>query len=125
MSLAVAAALVLGVVFLVAGALKIVSGAAWPLQARGLGAPAWVIPLLPWIEIALGAMLCAQLIRPVVAGVSAALLLAFSALLVKNLVRGKRPPCACFGNWRARSLGWHHVVRNAALIGIAAIAAIA
>jgi uncharacterized membrane protein YphA (DoxX/SURF4 family) len=120
--LAVAASVVLGVVFLVAGASKLVAGDDWLEQARGLGAPRWLAPVVPWIEIVLGALLVTQVERPVVAGVAALMLIAFTGLILVRLSEGERPPCACFGRWSSRPLGSGHVVRNVLLVLVAAVA---
>lgn len=122
MNLGVIAAIVLGAAFLVAGGAKVAAGPLWPQQAADLGAPAIVVPFVPWLEIIIGAALCAQLGRPVVAGAAVAMLLTFTALLVLRLAQGKRPSCACFGSWSAKPLGWQHLVRNAVLLGLAVVA---
>lgn len=117
------AAIVLGFVFLVSGGAKIAAGPAWPEQARGLGAPSIVVPVLPWAEIVLGAILVMQL-APVVAAVAAlAVLAVFTALIVRRLSQGRHPPCACFGAWSAKPLGLGHVARNAGfmVLGILAL----
>ncbi len=118
----IGASIVLGVVVLVAGASKIAAGPEWPVQARGLGAPAITIPLVPWIEIAIGAVLVVQIARPAAAAAAIALLAVFTALIVMQLAQGRRPPCACFGAWSAKPLGAGHVARNAALIALGVLA---
>ena len=119
----VVAAVLVGVVFLVAGASKIAAGPEWPMQARGLGAPPVTIPLVPWIEIAIGAALVVQIGRQAAALAAIAMLVVFTVLIVVRLAQGRRPPCACFGAWSAKPLGAGHVVRNVALIvlGIGAL----
>jgi len=87
-----------------------------------MGAPAAVIPVLPWFEIALGAVLVAQLARVAASIVALVVLLAFTALIIRRLTQGRHPPCACFGAWSASPLGWSHVVRNVALMGLAVVA---
>ncbi len=57
--------------------------------------------------------------------IALAILVVFSALLVLRLAQGRRPPCACFGSWSAKPLGWQHLVRNAVLIALAVVAAVA
>jgi uncharacterized membrane protein YphA (DoxX/SURF4 family) len=121
-TLAVLASAVLGVSFLVAGGSKIAAGASWPEQARGMGAPAVVVPVLPWFEIVLGAVLVVQVARVPAAAVAAVVLVAFTALIGRRLAQGEHPPCACFGAWSAKPLGWSHVVRNVALIALAVVA---
>ena len=125
MTLAVAASIVVGAAFLLAGGAKLAAGGAWPAQARALGAPRALAPAVPWFEIVLGAVLCAQLARTVASLVAVVVLLVFSALIAAQLLRGRRPPCACFGSWSARPIGWRHLVRNAVLIVLSLVAAFA
>ena len=121
---AVVAAIVLGIAFVVAGASKLAAGSAWRAQAAGLGAPAWSVRPLPWVELALGAVLITNLVRRAAAIVALGLLLAFSVLLVARLREGRHPPCACFGAWSARPLGPGHLVRNGVLAVLAIVAAV-
>ena len=120
---AVVAAILLGVAFVVAGASKLAAGSAWRAQAAGLGAPAWSVRPLPWVELVLGAVLISNLVRRAAAIVALGLLVAFSTLLVARLREGRHPPCACFGAWSARPLGTGHLVRNGALAVLAIVAA--
>ena len=116
------ASVVLGVTFLIAGASKIAAGAAWPEQARGLGTPNFLIPfvpVLPWLEIVLGALLVTQVGRDLAAIVALLLLAAFTALVGYRLSQGRYPPCACFGAWSAKPIGPWTVVRNIALMVLA------
>jgi hypothetical protein len=115
----------LGVTFLVAGGSKIAAGKAWPEQARGLGAPSLVIPVLPWFEIALGAILIVQVSRIAAAVIALAVLAAMTALIIRRLAQGEHPPCACFGAWSAKPLGWGHVARNGLLMLLAVVAIVA
>lgn len=119
--MATIASVLLGVAFLVAGGSKLAAGPSWPEQAHGLGAPTLAVPVLPWLELALGAVLVVQL-EPVAAGTSSLVLLgAFTALIVRRLAQGRHPPCACFGAWSAKPLGWGHVARNLALAALAVV----
>jgi hypothetical protein len=117
------AGVALGAVFLVAGASKVAAGARWPQQAVELGAPRAVAPVVPWWEIVLGALLVAGVARRAVATLAVLTLAVFTALIVVQLRRGRRPPCACFGSWSARPLGWGHVVRNALFAATGVLAA--
>lgn len=119
-----AAAVVVGVVLVVAGASKLAAGPAWPVNARNLGAPAWAIPVVPWIELLVGATLAVQLAPPYPAIAATALLVAFSVLIAARLRAGERPVCACFGQWSATPLGAHHLVRNGVLAALAVVAAL-
>jgi uncharacterized membrane protein YphA (DoxX/SURF4 family) len=118
------AAIVLGAAFVVAGASKLAAGPSWPEQARGLGAPSWAIPVVPWVELVLGAALVARLAPRPLAVVAFGVLAVFTVLLAARLREGRRPPCACFGAWSARPLGPGHLVRNAALMVLAVVAAV-
>ena len=118
----IVAAVVVGIVFLVAGGSKIAAGPEWSVQARGLGAPAIVIPAVPWVEILIGAVLVVQVARRPAAAAAVAVLVVFTVLIVGQLARGHRPPCACFGAWSAKPLGLGHVVRNTALICLGVLA---
>lgn len=119
--IALVASVALGIAFLVAGGSKLAAGAAWPAQASGLGAPALAVPVLPWIELVVGATLVLQLGAPLPAVVALALLLAFTGLIGLRLREGVRPPCACFGAWSAKPIGPAHLIRNGALIALAVL----
>lgn len=112
----------LGLVMCAAGVSKIRLGPAWLAQGRELGAPGAVLPVVPWFEIAVGALLIGQVATPVVAIVALITLQLFTLLIVANLGRGNRPPCACFGAWSAKPLGWGHVIRNVVFMALAVLA---
>lgn len=119
-----ALSIVLGAVFVAAGVSKVVAGASWRAQAGALGAPRSVAAVLPFVEIALGAMAVAQLARRWVALALLGLLLAFTVAIVRRLRRGERPPCACFGSWSSAPIGPAHLVRNAVLAALAIAVAV-
>jgi uncharacterized membrane protein YphA (DoxX/SURF4 family) len=116
------ASILLGLVFVVSGGSKVAAGPAWPQQARALGAPRSVVPVLPWLEIVLGAVLVVQLAPVVAAAMALVVLAAFTALIVRRLSEGEHPPCACFGAWSAKPLGPGHVVRNVVFMALAVVA---
>jgi uncharacterized membrane protein YphA (DoxX/SURF4 family) len=120
-SLAVVASVLLGLAFVVAGGSKVAAGRAWPEEARGLGAPSFVIPVVPWFEIVVGASLIVQLAPVVAGGVALVTLLIFTGLIARRLAQGQHPPCACFGAWSAQPIGPGHLVRNAVLILLAVV----
>jgi len=122
---AVVAAVVLGAVLLLSGAAKLAAGPRWAAQASALGSPAIAVPVVPWLEVALGALLITGVWRPAVALAAAAMLAVFTALLVVRLAQGRRPPCACFGAWSTRPVGPGSVARNVVLIALALLAATA
>ena len=113
------ASILLGIAFLFAGGSKLAAGDAWPAQARGLGAPSLAIPVLPWVELVVGAALVFRLVPPWPGVAALILLVAFSVLIGARLAAGEHPPCACFGAWSAKPIGPTHLVRNAALAVLA------
>jgi uncharacterized membrane protein YphA (DoxX/SURF4 family) len=123
--LGVIASIILGGVMCVAGGSKIAMGDRWPVEAQALGAPKLIAPIVPWIEIALGALLIVQLKPEIVGALSVALLVAFTLLIMRQLQKGERPVCACFGSWSSKPLNWNHVARNAGFIALAAITIVA
>jgi uncharacterized membrane protein YphA (DoxX/SURF4 family) len=120
---AIIAAVVVGGALVVAGSSKLAARDSWPAQARGLGAPEWSIPIVPWFELVVGALLVAQVARPVMAGVAIGLLSVFTVMIAVKLRQGQHPPCACFGAWSATPIGAGHIARNLALIAVAVVAA--
>lgn len=120
--IAVVAAVLVGLALVVAGASKLAARESWPSQARELGAPRWTIPLVPWVELVIGAMLIVQLLRTIAAGAAMLLLAVFTLLIVRKIAAGEHPPCACFGTLSAKPIGWGHVARNAILLALAVVA---
>ena len=121
----VIAAALLGAMFLAAGVAKLVMGPAWPVQARDMGAPALLVPVVPWFEIVLGALLVVQFARPVMSLVALGVLVVFTVLIAVRLAQGRRPACACFGSVSAQPIGPMHLVRNGFFIAVALLAALA
>jgi hypothetical protein len=116
------AALLLGGVFVVAGASKVAAGSTWIAQARQMGATQPIATVLPGVELVLGALLVTGIGGPVPVIAAIVLLVAFSVAIGRQLVDGRHPPCACFGTWSQRPLGEGHLWRNAALILLALVA---
>jgi hypothetical protein len=119
--LGVIASVILGGVMCIAGGSKIAMGNRWPVEAQALGAPKSIATIVPWIEIALGALLIVQLTPEVVGALSVALLVTFTLLIMRQLQIGHRPVCACFGSWSSKPLSWQHVARNVGFITLAVI----
>jgi uncharacterized membrane protein YphA (DoxX/SURF4 family) len=116
------ASVLLGIAFVVAGGSKLAAGAAWAGQASALGAPRFAAPILPWIEIGVGAALIAQLAEPFAAVAAIAMLFGFTGLIAARLAEGERPPCACFGAWSATPIGPWHLARNFGLMMVGMLA---
>lgn len=117
------ARIALGVLFLASGALKL-RDPSWPGAAAAMGAPRWSIPLIAPVEIVLGAGLAAAVAEPWPSWLALALLVIFSAALIRVLRRppSERPACACFGRWSAKPVGAGSLLRNAVLAGLAVVA---
>ncbi len=123
-AVSIAAGVVVGLAFVVAGASKLAAGPAWSVQAAGLGVRGPVVAMVPWVEMVVGASTAVHLVAPWPAVAAAVLLVTFTVLLVRLLAQGEHPPCACFGAWSAKPIGPGHLVRNAALFGLAVVAAL-
>ena len=112
-----------GVIFIFAGIQKFVARELWPTQAKRLGAPAFVIPIVPYIEVILGSLLIAGFAMIPVVVASIAALSSFTVLLARRLIAGDRPPCACLSFRSTKPIGYSNIVRNlsmlALLVGVA------
>ena len=125
MTLGWAAAIALGAVLLLSGALKVVGRPVWRAQADSLGVPRAVAAVVPFVELVLGALLVVNVWRRPAAVLAGLLLVGFTVFIVRLLRRGSRAPCACFGSLSRSELGWSAVVRNLVLIALAVVAAVA
>ena len=88
------------------------------------GLPAFLGPpvalLLPLFELAcVAALIPASLAWWGAAGLLA-MLVAFTAAISVNLALGRRPDCHCFGQLHSGGIGWKTLVRNGALLSLAA-----
>jgi len=118
------AAVGLGLMFLVSGGYKLADGPAWPRQAADMGVSRPVALIVPWFELVLGAVLVSSLFSPWAELVAIGVLIVFTVVIVRRLLDGSRPPCACFGSRSKRPLGRRHVVRNLGLLAVAVVAAV-
>lgn len=124
-ALGVVAGGVVGIAFVVAGASKLAAGRGWPVQAAGMGVPTPVAKVVPYVELAVGAVAAVQLWHPWPVLAALVLLAAFTTLIAAQLAAGRRPVCACFGAWSARPIGAGHLARNAILAALALVAVVA
>ncbi len=53
---------------------------------------------------------------------SIAILVLFTGLIVRHLIEGRRPDCACFGAWSSKPIGPGHLLRNTAFLALAVLA---
>ena len=119
--------LVLAVVFVVAGAAKLVDRDETRRAVAGFGAPAPLqAPLavaLPVVELAIAGALFVPALARWAALAALALLLVFCAVIVRALARGSAPDCNCFGGLTQTEVGRGTLVRNLVLGALAAFAA--
>ena len=96
--------LVLGGVFLVAGATKIPDpgGLAASIRSYELSLPEWFVSLsahaLPYLEVVLGLYLLAGLFQRVFAWATTGLTALFLLALLQGALRGLEIDCGCFGS---------------------------
>lgn len=122
MSVGRVAAVLLGGVLLVSAVAKLARPGSAREAAAGLGVPVVAAAAAPWLELVLGALLVAGVLPPWPAVAAGLLLVAFTAVLVRVLVRGEHPRCACFGSIGSGRVTWRSVVRNAGFLALAAAA---
>jgi uncharacterized membrane protein YphA (DoxX/SURF4 family) len=130
-ALVLGARLLLGVVFVVAGAAKLTApgrrrfaeavGDYDLLPAALVGPVASTVPVL---ECVAGAMLLLGLLPSVAAWLLAVMLAGFTVAVAVNLLRGRRIACGC-GGAATEPITWWTVARNALLTGVAAALALA
>lgn len=118
-SLAVIASLLTGAVFVFSGGAKLADASDWRRQSDDLGVDRRIARLVPWYELTLGALLLSGVARPWPALLAVFTLVVFTLFIVRRILDGTRPPCACFGRASTRPLGRRHVVRNCGLLLVA------
>ena len=120
---------VLGGIFVVAGASKVGHAAEFAQQiaAFRLLPQAVIAPMalvLPFFEILLGGYLVIGLFTRVAAWVAAALLLAFDVAIASAVVRGMTLNCGCFGTHDTTVTTWAEVARDAVFVLLAVFVAL-
>jgi peroxiredoxin len=123
-AVAIGSRVVLAVVFGVAAILKLrdLGNTARAVEQVGVprqlsGVAAW---MLPGIELVVALGMLSEPASRVAAWGALGLLVLFTAVVLANLLKGKRPNCHCFGQLTNRPMGWPTVGRNLVLIGLAA-----
>lgn len=115
--------LLLAVVFLVAGVAKLANRKESGHALRDFGLPLRIAQplstLLPPLEISVAVSLLFA--RSAWYGACGALVLLgiFTAGIAGNLVRGRRPPCNCFGQLHSVPISWRTFLRNSVLAACA------
>lgn len=123
----VASTTLLALVLLVAGAAKARDRAGTARAAEGLGLPGALAGVasvvVPALELTLGVAVWVPAVHTAAAWAAAALLGAFTVVVGVALLRGRRVACACFGAFDDAEIGGGTLLRNGALIAVAALAA--
>lgn len=123
-SIAIACAVIVGAVLVFAGVSKLVAMEQWRIDARTLGVPDAVAVVVPVYESALGLGLIFGFVTVVLALIAALTLAAMTLLLVKKIIDGNPPTCACFGKFSRKTISPADVARNMCLIVLAVVAAV-
>ncbi|WP_432736518.1 MauE/DoxX family redox-associated membrane protein [Maridesulfovibrio sp. FT414] len=119
--------ILLGFVFIVASADKIVDPAGFAeiirnyqlLPAMMVGPVAF---FLPWLEFVCGAMLVCNIMLETATAILTAMLLVFIAALSANLYRGIDVACGCFSTDATKASGMiETIIRDVILLGIAGL----
>jgi len=122
---ALAARLLLAVVFAVAGGAKLADRVGTRRAVGDFGAPELLARplafLLPLVELAVAALLLPATTAPAGAVGSLALLFLFSTAIAVNLARGRTPDCHCFGQLHSAPAGWTTLARNGLLAAVAGL----
>jgi len=113
---------IVGAVLLFAGVQKLTNTSLFLQGAAALGVPKAAARVVPPLETLLGATLILGVLQVAVRIGALSLLVAFTALIVVNLIRGNRPACACFGSRARTPISWWTVTRNCVLIGVIVVA---
>ena len=127
--LVLALRIVLGAIFIVAGATKVGHADLFAAQIAGfrLLSPAVIAPIaiaLPFLEILLGIYLIIGLFTRAAAWIAVALLAIFDLAIASAVVRGMSVSCGCFGPNDATVTTWSEVARDAVFVVLAAIVAL-
>lgn len=117
-----AARIFIGGMFVLAAIAKLRDGFGWIRQASDMGVWPRVAAIVPWLELLLGSVLIVGLFERWSMAAAGLLLLAFTAIIVRRIADGSRPPCACFGARSERPLGARDVTRNIGLLALVLIA---
>jgi putative oxidoreductase len=121
-----AARLVLGSVFVIAGVEKIANPDAFAksinnYQLLPYGALNTMALILPWLEVLAGAFLVFGVRLRASSAVTAAMLLVFIGAIASAMARGLSIDCGCFsqGSVASEPVGWKKIVEDVALLILA------
>jgi MFS superfamily sulfate permease-like transporter len=118
----IVAGIVAGGALVWAGFLKLREGPDWAKQAADMGVARSVALVVPYVEVAVGALLASTLLSPWPAMCALVLFASFTVLIVLRILDGSRPPCSCFGSRSKRPIGARDVARNVLLMVLTVVA---
>lgn len=125
-AVALVARLVLVLTFAIAGVGKLADRGRTREMLTTFGVPTRFVGgasiLLPAAEITIAGLLLVPGTAAVGAVAALALLGLFTAAVAYNLARGRKPTCNCFGQLRSKPIGARTLIRNGALMAVAAVA---
>jgi len=125
-----ASRVVLGGVFVAAGAAKIPDpgGFAAAIRSYGLALPEWFVSLsahaLPYLEVLVGLYLIAGLFTRLAAWAANAMMCVFIAAILQAALRGLEISCGCFGPSSEPSNLWLDLLRDLGLLALGLHAAL-
>lgn len=117
------ARIALGAVLAAAGAAKLFDPA-WRFDSASFGVGRLTAAVVGPAELLVGSSLAVGVWRPAPAVAALALLAAFTVVTMRMLAKpqGERPRCACFGTWSSKPISTATLLRNLALLALAALA---
>lgn len=119
-----AARVILAALFAVAGVAKLADLRGSREAVTGFGVPARFAGAaglgLPLVELTVAGLLLPAATASVALAGAAGLLLAFTAGIGVSIARGRAPDCHCFGQLHSEPAGPRALIRNAALLALAA-----
>ena len=129
-ALRVLVSVALGLMFVWAGVSKLAQGKEWSIASTPFSTGRTFIDAavkwaLPWCEVALGALLIAQVALVVTGVVACVLLGGFTVRIIQLLHRGERPACRCFGAVSRAPLSMNHVWRNVVFLILSVLVVVA
>ncbi len=125
--LALVLGIIVGAVFIYAGALKIVDPVKFATDIANFHVLPWWLGVrvafyLPWLEVICGLALIVGWLRSGAVGILTALTVIFIAATVAAKVRGINLDCGCFGSaTKNLSFAWHMVIDFALLAALLAL----
>jgi len=129
----IACRVVLGALLLIAGVLKLQDNSAL-FETVGyitwlpIGFKSFVIDILPWAEVLIGALLVVGLFKQVVIPMGALIYAGFFAFAIYGLGSGMEGDCGCFGEVEdgnilamllGSTFGWSMILRNGIFVAMA------